>query len=146
MGLATRIIEHDAVLYVFVAGKFDLIEAKRSFLQVMEAVKRTGAAKVLIDGRQVSGEPTVMERYFYGEFIAHVATWADGNKEPGAPPKFSYALLHPTLDPRRLGETVAANRGMNVRAFDNLSAAASWLEIDPAEIEVMTKSEIEAGS
>lgn len=130
----TRIIVRERYLYVIITGRFDLGEAKRSFLQIMEAVNRNAAIKVLIDGRELSGEPTVIERYLYGEFAAHIATWAEDKVRPERRPQFSYALVHPTLDPKRLGETVAANRGMKVGAFDNLPEAATWLGLHPTEI------------
>jgi hypothetical protein len=33
------------------------------------------------------------------------------------------------LDPKRLGETVAVNRGMNIKVFDNPEDARRWLGI-----------------
>jgi hypothetical protein len=33
------------------------------------------------------------------------------------------------LDPEKFGETVAVNRGMLAKVFDNLEAALAWLEI-----------------
>ncbi len=40
---------------------------------------------------------------------------------------FAHVLKEPVLDPQRFGETVALNRGMNVRTFDNLEDALAWL-------------------
>lgn len=120
----------DNTLYAILTGKFSLAEAKRTFLQIMAAVEENGSTKVLIDGLGVTGEPTVIERYFFGEFAAHVATMDKTNKVRRRKQKFAYALAPPTLDARRLGETVALNRGMNLRVFDNLADAAAWLDID----------------
>ncbi|HSM73311.1 MAG TPA: hypothetical protein VK852_01675, partial [Desulfobacterales bacterium] len=67
-----------------------------------------------------------IERFLYGSFAAHaVAT----RLKPGAPraPQFAYLLREPVLDPRRFGETVAVNRGMWVRSFDNVEDALEWL-------------------
>ena len=131
MGLSTKLVEHDGVLFVTVKGKFELGDAKRSFLKVMEGVNQHGVAKVLVDGRGIVGEPTVVERFLYGEFVANIATWTRATPAPEGNPKFSYALVHPTLDRERLGETVASNRGMFVRAFETIDEAASWLGVDP---------------
>ena len=124
----THIIAEDGVLHVTVEGKFDLTEAKRNFLKVMEAVTKHGSTRVLIDGRKVSGEPTVIERFIYSEFAANVAVWGEADTMPSERPRFAYALVYPVLDPGRLGETVAANRGMRVRAFDTLPDALDWLK------------------
>ena len=44
-------------------------------------------------------------------------------------PKFAYVLAPPVLDLDRFGEIVAVNRGMNVKAFDNLKDALEWLTL-----------------
>src|SRR5262245_36109905 len=46
--------------------------------------------------------------------------------------QFAYVLQAPVLDPQRLGEIVAVNRGMWVKAFDNLADALGWLGCAPA--------------
>ena len=43
--------------------------------------------------------------------------------------QFAYVLKEPVLDPERFGKTVAVNRGMLVKTFDNLEDALGWLEI-----------------
>jgi hypothetical protein len=42
-------------------------------------------------------------------------------------PAFAYVLKEPVLDPQRFGQTVAVNRGMNVKTFDNVEQARTWL-------------------
>lgn len=67
-----------------------------------------------------------MERFFYAEFSAlQVASL----RAEGVPhvARFAYLLEEPVLDPNRFGETVAVNRGMLVKAFDNLEEAIVWL-------------------
>ena len=59
-----------------------------------------------------------------------MASFANGGLVTLAP-RFAYVLEEPMLDPERFGETVAVNRGMRVRAFDNLEAARAWLELAP---------------
>ena len=59
-------------------GEFSLEEAKRTFLEMLEAVARHKVRKVLFDGRGLAGEPKTMERFYYGEFVARaVAEFAD---------------------------------------------------------------------
>ena len=118
-------------LYATLSGDFSLAEAERSFLQILESVERHKVKKVLVDGRAINGEPTNMERFYYGEFVANAVAELRFTRESGAP-KFSYVLIEPVLDPRRLGETVAVNRGMLVKTFDNLADALEWLDLDPS--------------
>jgi hypothetical protein len=37
------------------------------------------------------------------------------------------------LDPKKFAETVAVNRGMLIRVFDNLEEALEWLATPPAD-------------
>ena len=42
-------------------------------------------------------------------------------------PRFAYVMHEPLRDPTRLGETVAVNRGMNVKTFETPEDAIEWL-------------------
>ena len=119
------------LLEVEVRGQFSLEEAKQNFLDTLDSVVRHRAGKVLFDGRGLTGEPEVMERFFYGEFAAVES--ARAAREQNMPrPWFAYVLEEPVLDPRRLGENVASNRGMIVKTFNNRQGALEWLQVDPA--------------
>ena len=117
-------------VYVTATGEFSLDEAQRRFLEMLESVAVAKLTKVLFDGRMLVGEPKMIERFYYGEFAARsVASFASRGVSPAT--RFAYVLEEPMLDPDRFGETVAVNRGMIVRAFDNLEAARAWLEAAP---------------
>ena len=119
-------------LYAEVAGDFSLEEAERTFREILEAVARHRVERVLFDGRKLTGNPTTLERFYYGAFVAKsVARLSDRGVSPAT--QFAYVLTEPILDRRRFGETVAANRGMFVKAFDNLEDALGWLRIAPAK-------------
>ena len=112
--------------YVTATGEFALDDAQRGFLEMLESVAVAKPTKVLFDGRMLIGEPEMIERFYYGEFAARsVASFASRGVSPAT--RFAYVLEEPMLDPDRFGETVAVNRGMIVRAFDNLEAARAWL-------------------
>ncbi len=114
------------VLHVNAMGKFSLVEAKRTFIEMLEAIALNKVGKVLFDGRELAGSPIVMERFYYGEFAAQsVAEFTDRGVSRAT--RFAYVLEVPMLDPGRFGETVAVNRGMLVKAFDNLNDALRWL-------------------
>lgn len=112
-------------------GEFSLEEAKRTFLELLEAVARHQVKKVLFDGRRLTGDPDTLERFYYGKFAADaVLQFKDRGVSPAT--QFAYVLKEPVLDPQRFGETVAVNRGMLVKTFDNLEDALGWLGIAPA--------------
>jgi hypothetical protein len=115
-----------AFLHARLSGEFSLEEAERTFLEILQAVERRDSTRVLVDGRGVTGKPTIAERFYYGEFVARsVIKLCRKTKRPL--PKFSYVLLEPVLDKHRLGETVAVNRGMNLKTFTDFDDAAKWL-------------------
>ncbi len=117
-------------LRVEAKGQFSLKEAKRTYLDMLEAIAQNNARKVLFDGRALTGEPKFIERFYYGKFAAdEVVKLLDRRECPV--PQFAYVLKKPVLDPQKFGETVARNRGMNVRTFENLEDALVWLGIPP---------------
>jgi len=115
------------VLYSTLSGEFRLADSLSAFLQLVGTIKERQSSKVLVDGRRVCGEPITIERFLYGEFAAEAV------KELGigVVPMFAYVLHEPVLDPMRLGETVALNRGMNVKVFDDYELAIAWLGVMP---------------
>jgi hypothetical protein len=118
------------LLKVDARGRFSLKDAKRTFLEMLEAAALHKSKKVLFDGRKLLGKPETMERFYYGEFAAQtVAHFEDRGVSPVT--QFAYVLKEPVLDPLRFGENVAVNRGMLVKAFDNLDDAVEWLGIVP---------------
>ena len=114
-------------MHVAAGGPFSLSEAKRTLLDVLHVVEELRLRKILFDGRQVTGNPAIIERFYYGEFVADEVQKLLARGWQGEPPQFAYVLREPILDPLRLGETVAVNRGVNIRAFEDRDAAIVWL-------------------
>jgi hypothetical protein len=118
-------------LIVDAMGKFSLEEAKRTFLEILEAIALHKLEKVMVDGRKLTGIPKTMERFYLGVFAAQtVADYAKRGISPAT--RFAYVLIEPVLHPKRFGETVAVNRGMVNKVFDNPEDALQWLRIAPA--------------
>jgi hypothetical protein len=128
MKMVLQMSSESGCLRVKATGKFSLAEAKRTFLEMLRSVERQKVDKVLFDGRGLKGNPETIERFYYGAFAAREAT-GYAIRSGCAFPEFAYVLQVPILDPDRFGEIVAANRGMRVRAFDNLDDACGWLGI-----------------
>jgi hypothetical protein len=114
------------LLRVQATGKFSLGEAKRLLVEMMEAVALHRTKRVLLDGRKITGDPETIERFYYGEFAAQTVAQYQKRGVSLATP-FAYVLSAPVLDAERFGETVAVNRGMHVKAFDDIEQALEWL-------------------
>ena len=74
----------------------------------------------------LKGQPGNFERFFYGAFAAQETMRIV--KDHDIAPQFAYVIKEPLRDVERFGETVAVNRGMNVRTFERLEEAFEWLE------------------
>lgn len=118
----------NCLVHATLAGPFSLSDAQTTFMRILDALVQHQAKKVLVDGRAITGEPATMERFYYGKFVAD-ALLDSINRGVGEVPQFAYVLVEPVRDRRRLGETVALNRGMFLKVFDNLGAAEQWLGI-----------------
>jgi hypothetical protein len=116
------------LLTVRATGEFSLDEAKRNFLEMMEAVELHRSTRVLVDGQTITGNPRTIERFYYGEFTADAVAQHQTRSGSG-PIRFGYVLKEPVLDPKKFGETVAVNRGMLIKVFDNVEEALEWLAI-----------------
>ena len=103
------------------------------FHEILEGLEQHKLTKVLVDGRQVLGNPEPLERFYYGKYVAEAVAKAVNGRKIEVP-RFAYVLKVPVLDPNRLGETVAINRGMRIKAFDNLKEGLWWLGISADEV------------
>lgn len=127
MGMALKITPEGNFLRVCVSGQFSLADANEAFVEMLEAVRQHNATKVLVDCTGLSGSPSQMDRYEHSKFgaITLLESSAFGIR-------FGYVATEPILDPGKFGETVAVNRLVKVRVYDNMEDALRWLGIDPA--------------
>ena len=135
MSMTINISARPENVHVVAAGEFSLDEAKRTFLEVLDAIQKLGLRKVLFDGRDITGEPLLIERFYYGQFAAEQVNTLTEHGWEGEQPQFAYILSEPVLDWLRFGEMVLRNRGVNARAFDNPEEALDWLELGPESVE-----------
>ena len=126
MARLQRISAEAGLLRAIVAGDFSIDEAKKGFVEILDTAGRHRTKKILVDGREVKGEPELIHRFIYSTFAAgEVAKYVVEHRVGS--PQFAYVLREPVLDPQRFGETVAVNRGMRIKVFDNLEEALNWL-------------------
>ena len=135
MSMTVKTTPRGTVLHVSAKGSFTLDSAMQTFMEIVRAADMNKSERILFDGRDLAGEPTIIERFYYGEFAADAVMRPGEYRAPLKNPQFAYVLSPPILDPSRVGETVAANRGMNVRAFDNMVDAVAWLGFTSDEMD-----------
>jgi hypothetical protein len=126
--LSFRVDLERHLLRVTYSGEFSIPEAEATFQEILEALVKNRLRKVLVDGRQVIGNPEPLERFYYGKYVADAVN-KTVNRMRIEVPRFAYVLQEPLLDPKRFGETVALNRGMRIKAFDDMKRAEWWLGI-----------------
>jgi len=73
----------------------------------------------------LKGKPQDMERFHYSVFAARETHRIV--VEHNLVSRFAYVVHEPLRDRERLGETVAVNRGMDVKVFETLEDAIEWL-------------------
>ena len=129
MSIRQQMRFESGLLKVEASGEFSLEETQRAFMEMLRAVAQYQGEKVLLDGRNVKGEPREFERFLYGEFAAQATRKL--TYEHGIFPWFAYVVHEPLLDPDRYGETVARNRGMMIKVFETLEEAMEWLGLTP---------------
>ena len=59
-------------LYARLSGGFSLKEAKSAFLVLMDTIAENRCGNVLVDGREVTGNIRLLERFLYGEYSSQV--------------------------------------------------------------------------
>ncbi len=131
MNMNLDITREKGYLCAHVTGEFFLAEANDCVVSIFEAVAQHGLQKVLVDCRQLKGEPTTLERFVHSTFaVREMGRFADAGVLRGT--RFAYVGNEPLIDRNRFGETVAVNRGLNVKVSLSKQEALQWLEIDPA--------------
>jgi hypothetical protein len=131
MEMSVSITNEPDFLLARATGRFSIESAKRTFLEICDAIVRYQSEKVLFDGTDLSGEPKIADRFDYGQFVAEETRKLE-SRGLGLRPRFAYVLLPPVFDPRKLGEIVAQNRGMNVNTFARREDAVAWLTRSPS--------------
>jgi hypothetical protein len=116
------------LFYVSLAGETDGRQAEDIYREVLRACVAGGCSKLLLDCRELSGELTTVDRFWFGKLVAdeNAAAAAEGGR-------VQVALVGgpPLLEARRFGQTVATNRGAWVKVVDDLDAAYRWLGLEP---------------
>jgi hypothetical protein len=123
MGLQINIENHDQYLYAAVTGDYDLAGLKKYYLQVLNTSIQLSQPRVIFDARSVIGIASVMDRY---EF----ATWLVQVQKP--PIRVAIFGLPEQITPDRFAESVAVNRGVQMKVVTTMDEALQWLGVAEA--------------
>lgn len=115
------------ILKARVLGVFSLAHANAALMDLLEAVGNAGVSRVLVDCSGLEGLASTLEQFQHATFFAEQTVKAAGSTIPGAS-KFAYVFTGAFQDPTNFGETVAVNRGANVRTFGSVAEAIDWLD------------------
>ena len=93
-------------------------DAPRLFAVVRQQALAEKAAEILLDASAIKEKLTMVRRL---QMIMAFVTQLRGFRVAGV-------LSEITVDPEKLGETMARNRGANVKIFTSLPDAIAWLD------------------
>jgi len=99
-------------------GTGNLDEISQQFGSIAERCRTEKRSKTLINLSGIKLNPTFSERYQAGERAVVFAEYRI---------KLAVVAEPEMMDPGRLGEMVARNRGVDVRVFSDLASAEKWL-------------------
>ncbi|MEJ2722954.1 MAG: hypothetical protein P8181_17730, partial [bacterium] len=107
-----------------------LAEANDCVVEMFEALVDHGVRKVLVDCRELTGDPTTLERFLHATFaVREMDRFSSLGLFHGT--RFAYVGVEPVVDKHRFGQKVATNRGLNVKVTLSTHDALQWLDIDP---------------
>jgi hypothetical protein len=118
MSFHLQIEQRSGYLGARLTGAGDVEEAGRRFEIIIEHCKRTKNKRLLVDIRGVEGGFSFLDKYYLVGKLGLPASYLV---------KVATVNTQEKIDPRRFGELVAHNRGLNLRAFTDYETAEKWL-------------------
>ena len=127
MGIDFTLEKKPDYLLVTCRGRFageGLLDVHR---EALDMAYRENLRAVLVDTTGLEKRaPTTMTRFGFGKAIAAL------QQSHSRRISIAFVGAEPLIDPRRLGETAAVNRGGGVRVFESIEAAETWIRTLPA--------------
>lgn len=106
-------------LYVEYSKPYNVDDLINLSKEALDISKNEGIKKLLLDVSQMPGKVKPMDRYEIGVKSALLFRY-----------KLKIAVLYKIEEINGFAETVASNRGMNVKIFSNRDEALDWLEVE----------------
>ena len=116
MSVSTKYDKYPKYLKVKVSGKWTRDNAVSVIEEIKVEADSQQTKRILLDLQDLSYPESEMVRFYSGEKIAEVF-----------PYPFKIAAYLQPEKINRFAENVAVNRGADMRSFDNLTDAVSWL-------------------
>src|SRR5215471_8151375 len=116
-----------------ITGECSLAEAKDHFKQILDACVEYKLPRILIDVRTVTIllPMTTVKRFDFAEFLAR-AYWESPARQL-KDFRLAYVGSPAHVDPGGFGETVARNRGINVKITTKMDDALAWIQAETPE-------------
>ncbi len=121
MPTTLRMSDDSTYILATITETFTLPLARALLDDLVRMLASTGATKVLVDARQQAAPLEMMEAYEIGHGLTQKPLRA-----------ITFAVVIPVpLTEYHFLETVAVNRGVNIRYFDDYDRALAWLSGQP---------------
>jgi hypothetical protein len=124
-------IEHcPTYLYVTATGAFTPDQSRQNLIKIFDACLDAGLSDILLDARavQLRARLALVQRYVLIEMVSHVAR--EYRSRGSAPMRLAYVGTESQIDRQRFGETVATNRGFQLKVTDDMAEALAWLGVE----------------
>ncbi len=117
-------VKVDHLLAVF-SGIFEFKTNRDLLVDILMECVTNKKNRVLFDLRLLKGNMTTYERYDIASYIANLS------RQYIETSKIQIAVVGnpPLIDPNRFGETVAKNRGLNIKVSNEMDEALEWLKV-----------------
>jgi hypothetical protein len=112
-------------IHAQVTGRYSFSAVQNLLVKSLDILIEKGFSKLLIDLSSINHNITTIERFLFGEFCA---MQADRYRDKGLKYlKIAIFGIEPAVDSKRLGETVARNRGVDLKVTTDMSVALEFL-------------------
>ena len=119
MPINLKVINTKDFIKTTVTGTLDFAASKQALLDILSLIKQPGEYDVLVNTREAESLLSIINLYELGEALASHPILR----------RSRICLLVPTKDIDKAGffETVAVNRGVQIKAFADFEQAITWL-------------------
>ena len=125
IGISLGFEAEDGFLHCRASGVYSFEDGCWMIHEVVAESTERGVAKVLVDCLLIAGSPSMFDRYAMAEFLAQeVVGYIIAGK---IIPRLAILGREPLVDPNRLGELVATNRGVQTKTVEQMEDAVKWL-------------------
>ncbi|MBS4063918.1 MAG: hypothetical protein KGZ74_05130 [Chitinophagaceae bacterium] len=116
-------IEGDNFITLAASGNYSLAKAINLCMLSIDTCLSYNKKKILVNINKVTGNVPFFDRFQFAEALAQYKAKHALSKVS----KIALVGMEPLIDKNRFGETVAVNRGVNIKVFTDLNAALTWI-------------------